>query len=81
MPLGDSIFEKLRAIVGAENVLTTKEYLIPYAFDGTATMKETPGCAAFAVSTDEISPVLKSANVRVDHPVNLLDEAYRKENN
>ena len=80
MPLGDSIFEKPRAIVGAENVLTAREDLIPYAFDGTAAMKETPGCATFGVSTDEISAVLKLANIRVAHPVNLLAEAYRKEN-
>ena len=62
MPLGDSIFEKLRAIVGAENVLTSQEDLIPYAFDGTAAMKEMPGCVVFALSTDEISGVLKLAN-------------------
>ncbi len=60
--MGDSIFEKLRAIVGAENVLTAKEDLIPYAFDGTAAMKKMPGCVMFAVSTDEISGVLKLAN-------------------
>jgi glycolate oxidase len=81
MPMGDSILEKLRAIVGVENVLTAKEDLIPYAFDGTAAMKETPGCVVYAVSTDEISAALKLANFRVAHPVTLLAEAYRKENN
>jgi len=43
-------------------VLTSKEDLIPYAFDGTAAMKEMPGCVVFAVSTDEVSAVLKLAN-------------------
>ena len=43
-------------------MLTSKEDLIPYAFDGTAAMKEMPGCVVFAVSTDEVSAVLKLAN-------------------
>ena len=43
-------------------MLTSKVDLIPYAFDGTAAMKEMPGCVVFAVSTDEVSAVLKLAN-------------------
>ena len=43
-------------------MLTSKEDLIPYAFDGTAAIKEMPGCVVFAVSTDEVSAVLKLAN-------------------
>ena len=62
MALDQSTIEKLRNVVGAENVLTSKEDLIPYAFDGTAAMKEMPGCVMFAVSTDEVSAVLKLAN-------------------
>ena len=62
MALDQSTIEKLRNVVGAENVLTSKEDLIPYAFDGTAAMKEMPGCVVFAVSTDEVSAVLKLAN-------------------
>jgi len=62
MALGDTILEKLRSIVGAVNVLTEKEDLIPYAFDGTAAMKETPGCVVFAGTTEEVSAVLKLAN-------------------
>ena len=62
MALDQSTIEKLRNVGGAENVLTSKEDLIPYAFDGTAAMKEMPGCVVFAVSTDEVSAVLKLAN-------------------
>ena len=62
MALDQSNLNKLRDIVGAENVLTAKEDLIPYAFDGTAAMKEMPGCVVFAVSTEQISAVLKLAN-------------------
>ena len=43
-------------------MLTSREDLIPYAFDGTAAMKEMPGSVVFAVSTEQISAVLKLAN-------------------
>ena len=62
MALNQSNLNKLRDIVGAENVLTSREDLIPYAFDGTAVMKEMPGSVVFAVSTEQISAVLKLAN-------------------
>tara|TARA_B100000749_G_scaffold259614_1_gene230501 strand:+ start:1185 stop:2567 length:1383 start_codon:yes stop_codon:yes gene_type:complete len=62
MALDQSIPDKLQSIVGSDNVLTAREDLIPYAFDGTAAMKEMPGCVVFALSTDEISAVLKLAN-------------------
>ena len=62
MALDQSNLNKQRDIVGAENVLTSREDLIPYAFDGTAAMKEMPGSVVFAVSTEQISAVLKLAN-------------------
>ena len=62
MALDQSNLNKLRDIVGAENVLTSREDLIPYAFDGTAAMKEMPGSVVFAVSTEQISAGLKLAN-------------------
>ena len=60
--MDQSTLDKLQSIVGSDNVLTAREDLIPYAFDGTAAMKEMPGCVVFALSTDEISAVLKLAN-------------------
>ena len=62
MALDQSNLKKLRDIVGAKNVLTSREDLISYAFDGTAAMKEMPGGVVFAVSTEQISAVLKLAN-------------------
>ena len=62
MALDQSNLKKLRDVVGAQNVLTSREDLIPYAFDGTAAMKEMPGGVVFAVSTEQISAVLKLAN-------------------
>ena len=62
MALDQSTLDKLRSVVGSENLLTEKEDLIPYAFDGTAAMKEMPGCVVFAAPTGQISDVLKLAN-------------------
>ena len=62
MALDQSTLDKLRSVVGSENLLTEKEDLIPYAFAGTAAMKETPGCVVLAALTGQISDVLKLAN-------------------
>jgi glycolate oxidase len=42
-------------------VLTQREDLIPYSFDGTAALSEMPGMVAFAHSTDQVAGVLKLA--------------------
>lgn len=53
---------QLRQIVGQENVLTAKEDLIPYSFDGTAALSQMPGCVVFPRSTDQVVALLKLAN-------------------
>lgn len=62
MPLAENILAQLRQIVGADQVLTTKEDLIPYSFDGTAALTQMPGCVAFVTSTEHVAAVLKLAN-------------------
>jgi hypothetical protein len=62
MPLAQSILNQLRQIVGGVNVLTEKEDLIPYSFDGTAAMSQMPGGIAFATTTDQVAAILKLAN-------------------
>lgn len=62
MALSEAILNSLRQVVGAGNVLTSKEDLVPYSFDGTAALLQMPGCVAFARSAVEISSVLKLAN-------------------
>ena len=62
MSLAQSTLNALRTTVGTENVLTATEDLIPYAFDGTAAMKEAPGCVVFAATTEDVSAVLRLAN-------------------
>lgn len=43
-------------------ILTAKEDLIPYAFDGTATYKQMPGCVVFPRSVEDIVSVLQFAS-------------------
>lgn len=62
MPLASKIISDLQNILGAENVLTAQEDLIPYSFDGTAAMKQMPGCVVFARNTEHVARVLTLAN-------------------
>jgi glycolate oxidase len=64
MALAQTIVSELRHILGDSNVLTQKEDLIPYAFDGTAALRQTPDCVAFATTTEQVSAVLKLANAQ-----------------
>ena len=62
MALAKNILDDLRRIVGADNVLTAQEDLIPYSFDGTAALQQMPGCVAFARTTEQVALVLRMAN-------------------
>jgi len=62
MALSKTTIQSLRSILGESAVLTSDEDLIPYAFDGTAALKELPGCVVFAERTEQIIEVLKLAN-------------------
>lgn len=62
MPLSDDLLTELRSLVGATEVLTEPEDLIPYSFDGTAVLQQRPGCIVFVHSTAEVAGVLKLAN-------------------
>jgi glycolate oxidase len=58
----DRTVAALRGIVGTAEVLTEKEDLIPYSFDGTAAMQAMPGCVAFARTSDQVAGILRIAN-------------------
>ena len=62
MPLPTATLAQLRTIVGADQVLTSQEDLIPYSFDGTAALNQMPGCVAFVTTTEQVAAVLKLAN-------------------
>lgn len=56
------IAARLGKITGRENVLTAREDLIPYSFDGTAALQQMPDCVVFARSREEVSQILRLAN-------------------
>lgn len=62
MPPAQNILSELGRIVGAQNLLTEMEDLIPYSFDGTAALKQMPGCVTFATTTEQVAAILKLAN-------------------
>ena len=65
MALGNDILIKLREVVGTNNVLTAKEDLIAYSFDGTAALQLLPGCVVFAQTTEQVSTILKLAKLNL----------------
>jgi glycolate oxidase len=60
--LAPGVIGDLQRRVGAANVLTAEEDLIPYSFDGTAALRQMPGCVVFASKTQEVREVLLFAN-------------------
>jgi len=62
MALADKSVDELRALVGAANVLTKREDLIPYSFDGTAALQRMQGCVVFVTTVQQVSTVLGWAN-------------------
>jgi len=62
MALTHDTLEALRQIVGPQHVLTAREDLIPYSFDGTAALKQLPGCVVFPRDTAQVAALLKLAN-------------------
>jgi glycolate oxidase len=60
--LAPGVIGDLQRRVGSANVLTAQEDLIAYSFDGTAAMRQMPGCVVFASTTQEVREVLLLAN-------------------
>src|ERR1700683_2973774 len=60
--LAPSVIGDLQRRVGPANVLTAAEDLITYSFDGTAALRQMPGCVVFASTTQEVREILLMAN-------------------
>jgi glycolate oxidase len=56
------IYKKLERIVGKDRVLTAKEDLATYSYDGTTTWSHPPDVVVFPTETSQISQILKLAN-------------------
>jgi len=53
-----TLVDQLRERLGAAHVLTEKEDLLPYAFDGTAALRQLPLAVVFPADTAEVAAVL-----------------------
>lgn len=62
MSLDSALVGRLRQLLDPARVLTAPEDLIPYSFDGTAALRQMPGCVVFPRSTPEVAAVLRLAN-------------------
>ncbi len=58
----DKLVSELRSLLASEQVLTSKEDLIPYSFDGTAALSQMPACVVFPRNAAQIASVLQWAN-------------------
>jgi glycolate oxidase len=59
--MAPEFISSLASLVGPENVLTKPEDLIPYGFDGTAALRDTPGAVAFPATTAEVAACVELA--------------------
>lgn len=58
-PSGEpGLLSELRRLLGDDRVLSAREDLIPYSFDGTAALKSLPGAVVFPSSAAQVSAVL-----------------------
>lgn len=53
---------QLAAILPADRILTAPEDLVPYAFDGTATLSQRPEAVVLAQTTEEVARLLRWGN-------------------
>jgi len=53
------MIDDLTSLLGAGDVLTKQEDLVPYSFDGTATFRQLPLAVAFPRSTEEVAESMK----------------------
>ncbi|OPX97463.1 MAG: putative FAD-linked oxidoreductase [Syntrophorhabdus sp. PtaB.Bin006] len=58
----EAVVAELQKVVGKENVLTKKEALRAYSYDGTTSWVHEPDVVVFPTSTQHVSEILKIAN-------------------
>lgn len=62
MPDRDSpLVAELRRRLGDDRVLNSAEDLAVYAYDGTAVLRQNPGCVVFPRTTDEVAACVRAA--------------------
>jgi glycolate oxidase len=56
-----ALLAALHSVLRADQILTSREDLIPYAFDGTAALKQLPGAVIFPETNDEVAASVRQA--------------------
>lgn len=56
------MIEQLRSLIGADNVLTEKEDILPYGFDGTAALKQLPAAVLLPGTSEEVAAIVRLAD-------------------
>ncbi|HEY5813531.1 MAG TPA: FAD-binding protein, partial [Terrimicrobiaceae bacterium] len=64
MPTQAEVVEILSGIFPKDAILTGREDLVPYSFDGTAVLQQMPLAVVLARTVDEVSRLLEAANAR-----------------
>ena len=59
--LSAAIVDALVSIVGSNAVLTRAEDVVPYSFDGTATLNERPSAVVFPQTTEQVARCIQLA--------------------
>ncbi len=62
MPTQAEVARILSGIFPPEAILTSREDLVPYSFDGTAALQQMPAVVVIAQTVDEVSRLLTAAN-------------------
>ncbi len=57
--IDSSVIARLRVIAGAENVLTEREDLVPYGFDGTAALKHGAACVVLPRTVEVVAEIVR----------------------
>lgn len=55
------MLDRLKTLIGDDNVLTENEDVLPYGFDGTAALKQLPQAVLLPGSTEEVAAIVKLA--------------------
>jgi len=69
MPLPPVILDQLAAVVGRDQALTSGADIVPYGFDGTASLKQLPEAVVFPASTAEVAACV---GIAAEHGVPLV---------
>lgn len=60
--LTSTLTDRLRALIGAQNLITERDECLAYAYDGTAMLRHEPAAVVMAQSTEHVAAVLRLAN-------------------